>query len=143
MLPQNFNVRFVRGLEANKALYQTRFERRGWILQNADNKDWFHYWVNLVWLKSSPDERYTLKMERRLTGRYVWSLQETATGIEISLSNFEWVDWDINGRLVGAKMGQILALNPADPMQDEILLQDFNSHQPTTGIIAPEWAKEW
>ena len=135
--PSTLHIELLHNLDAHKALYETQFGRRGWQLQNADKIDWRNYWVNPSWIKPSPDNQYTLRMRRNLTGIYEWSLHETL------LIDFDWVDWDCKNRLVGAKAGCLMVLDPSGPTSQSSILMDFNSQIPTTGIIAPEWANEW
>ena len=65
-----------------------------------------------------------------------------ATGHETCLSNAEWADWDLNGRVVFAREGKIFGTGIDNESVCEVELGDLNSNK-RIGVKAPSWACAW
>ena len=65
-----------------------------------------------------------------------------ATGHETCLSNAEWADWDLNGRVVFAREGKIFGAGIDNESVCEVELGDLNSNK-RIGVKAPSWACAW
>lgn len=151
----NHQPKKIRVEHSEEYLYSKRLQRDGWVYQpDKEFEALDKRYAQLVkWSrksirhKSNPNGSYQIVvrwiMNIKLEGHYTFAILNTTTQIETPIPDITWIDWDQRGRLIITKAGCLLSVDPQHPIENQTLLADFNSHQPTTGIIAPEWAKKW
>lgn len=130
-------------------MYAQRLNRDGWVLQpegafKTANWQWGSDWRwgnRLVWNKQHPKQAMHVIMEWDMDA-YSYALYDQQHDTETLLDNVSWADWDQRGRLVGARDGQIIAMNPEALNEDVTVLEDFNDQKPDPQP-APDWARKW
>lgn len=130
-------------------VYARRLDRDGWILQpegSFSEKQWhsnvdFSWNTRLTWHKLHQDGDFHLILEGH-QNVFTYALFDNNQKTETLLDNFTWADWGHTGRLIGARDGQIIVMNPEAPNEDVVVLDDFNDQTPDPQP-SPEWARKW
>lgn len=142
-------------IQTGKALgtppYFFRLERDGWVRETGKETVPVAWWVpqrgqrSIYWSRHHPASPFQLVLERHMVGyeiTFTYFVANPDRQTITTLDNFAWADWDHRGRLVGARNGQILVMNPEAPNEDVTVLADVNNQQPDPQP-APEWAQKW
>ncbi|MBZ0299446.1 MAG: hypothetical protein K8J31_06900 [Anaerolineae bacterium] len=128
-----------------------RLERDGWTREAGQEAVPVVWWVpkrgqqSMYWSKQPPTSSFQLVLERRMIGYHItfsYFVVHPARQTITTLDDFAWADWDHNGRLVGARRGQILVMNPEAPNDEVTVLADLNDQRPDPQP-APDWAQHW
>ena len=153
--PEGLKIVTGKPLNPNTSPYFYRLERDGWRREAERDPIPVAWWVprrgqqSIYWTKPAPGGSFQLVLERVQLGyevSFTYFLANSKADSEqqslVTLAGVDWADWDHRGRLVAARRGQILALNPIMPNEDVTILADVNDQRPNPQP-APEWAQHW
>lgn len=99
-----------------------------------------------IWHKYDPTHQYRLVTqiyrEPNLRRKYLHYVVDESNHSELQLEDVVWADWDLQGRLIFAREGQLFASKTAEEPGEVKMIADFHTNKPAK-ILAPEWATHW